>query len=80
MKKQVQACKEKKCLVAAKLECDFIPSIAYLEWCGIKLDEKKWREKMFNDNQKFNHLLILKKSILTILLSLVSVSTSGSET
>lgn len=57
MKKQIQACKIKKCVVGAKLECDFVPSIAYLEWCGIKLDEKKWREKMFNDNQKLNEAL-----------------------
>jgi hypothetical protein len=26
-----------------------VPSIAYLEWCGIKLDEERWREKMKKD-------------------------------
>lgn len=57
MRLQIKACKEKQCLVGAKLECDFVPVIAYLEWCGIKLDEKKWREKMFNDNQKLNESL-----------------------
>lgn len=46
---QLKDCKEKECTVGAKLECDFVPSIAYLEWCGIKLDEEKWREKMRND-------------------------------
>jgi len=51
MKLQIKDCKEKQCLVGAKLECDFVPAIAYLEWCGIKLDEKKWREKMLVDNQ-----------------------------
>ena len=50
MKLQIKDCKEKQCLVGAKLECDFVPAIAYLEWCGIKLDEKKWREKMLVDN------------------------------
>lgn len=35
--------------VGAKLECDFIPVVAYLEWCGIKLDEKKWLDKMNQD-------------------------------
>lgn len=50
MKFQIKDCKEKQCLVGAKLECDFVPAIAYLEWCGIKLDEKKWREKMLVDN------------------------------
>jgi ribonuclease D len=28
-------------LIGAKLECDFTPVIAYLEWCGIKLDVEK---------------------------------------
>lgn len=46
---QVKECKEKGCLVGAKLECDFVPAIAYLEWCGIKLDEEKWKKKMIND-------------------------------
>ena len=50
MKLQIKDCKEKQCLVGARLECDFVPAIAYLEWCGIKLDEKKWREKMLVDN------------------------------
>lgn len=46
---QVKDCKERNCLVGAKLECDFVPSIAYLEWCGIKLDQEKWKNKMLND-------------------------------
>lgn len=46
---QVKDCREKNCMVGAKLECDFVPAIAYLEWCGIHLDEKKWKEKMVKD-------------------------------
>lgn len=38
-------------LIGAKIECDFIPAIAYLEWCGIKLDEDRWKEKMKNDKE-----------------------------
>ena len=49
MKLQIEECKEKGGLVGAKLECDFVPVIAYLEWCGIKLDEEKWQDKMKND-------------------------------
>ena len=49
MKLQIEECKEKGGLVGAKLECDFVPVIAYLEWCGIKLDEEKWKAKMKND-------------------------------
>ena len=48
---QIKDCKEKECLVGAKLECDFVPSIAYLEWCGIKLDEDKWKAKMKKDKE-----------------------------
>lgn len=49
MQLQVKECKQKECLVGAKLECDFIPSIAYLEWCGIMLDTTKWKKKMKED-------------------------------
>ena len=49
MDSQVKDCAEKQCLVGAKLECDFVPVIAYLEWCGIMLDEKLWRIKMQKD-------------------------------
>jgi DNA polymerase-1 len=41
----------------AILECNAVPSIAYLEWCGIKLDENKWKAKMEKD------LINLNKSI-----------------
>lgn len=46
MKRQLQDCKKKNCIVGAKLECDFVPVISYMEWCGIKLDEIKWKSKM----------------------------------
>ena len=49
MQSQLKDCKVKNCLVGAKLECDFVPAIAYLEWCGIKLDESKWKSKMKKD-------------------------------
>lgn len=48
---QVADCKKKDCLKGAKLECDFVPVISYLEWCGIKLDEKKWKAKMVKDKE-----------------------------
>lgn len=46
---QVQDCRQKGCLVGAKLECDFVPVIAYMEWSGIKLDVDKWKAKMQKD-------------------------------
>lgn len=48
---QVANCKKKDCLKGAKLECDFVPVISYLEWCGIKLDETKWKAKMVKDKE-----------------------------
>ena len=49
MHSQVEDLKMLGMLNAAKLECDFIPSLAYMEWCGILLDRNKWQEKMVND-------------------------------
>jgi len=49
---QVADCKAKGCLAGAKVECDFVPSIAYMEWCGIKLDVAKWKEKMRDDRER----------------------------
>lgn len=51
---QVEDCKQKECLVGAKLECNFVPVIAYLEWCGIKLDESKWLAKMKKDKENLD--------------------------
>ena len=53
---QIADLRKQGLLKAAKLECDFIPSITYMEWCGILLDEKKWRAKMDND------LIMLEKA------------------
>ena len=57
MMSQIQSCKEKNCIIGAKLECDFVPAISYLEWCGIKLDENKWKEKMIMDKANLDKSL-----------------------
>ena len=57
MQSQIKECKEKECLVGAKLECDVIPAMAYLEWCGIKLDETKWKAKMQKDKENLDKSL-----------------------
>lgn len=46
---QVEDLKKQDLMKAAKLECDFVPSLAYMEWCGILLSEERWRKKMAND-------------------------------
>ena len=48
---QMEDLQNLKMVEAAKLECDFIPSLAYMEWCGIHLDRKKWSTKMQNDQK-----------------------------
>ena len=48
---QLEECKQKTCTVAAQIENAFVPVIAYLEWCGIRLDVKKWQMKM-SDNER----------------------------
>lgn len=57
MKSQVADCKMQGCIVGAKLECDFVPVIAYLEWCGIHLDEEKWKAKMKIDRQHLDEAI-----------------------
>lgn len=54
MYSQLKDCEEKQCKVGAKLECDFVPVISYLEWCGIKLDEDKWLVKMKKDKENLD--------------------------
>lgn len=46
---QIKICKERRCMKALQIEMDFVPVIAYLEWCGIKLDVNKWKSKMLKD-------------------------------
>jgi len=49
---QVEDLKKQDLMKAAKIECDFIPAISYLEWCGIHLDRAKWMDKMKSDQEK----------------------------
>jgi len=49
---QVADLKKQRLMKAARIECDFVPVIAYLEWCGIHLDQIKWKAKMKSDQEK----------------------------
>ena len=44
--KQLEKLKEKELLVALDIENRFVRVLAYIEWCGVKLDENKWKAKM----------------------------------
>lgn len=52
MQAQLQILKEKSLLKAAKIECLFIPSIAYYEYCGVYMNTSLWQEKMKKDYEK----------------------------
>ena len=71
MNAQIKACKEKECMEGAKLECLFVPVIAYLEWCGIKLDVNKWKAKMQRDQ---NNLASSTKALNSFVVTLAKNS------
>lgn len=50
-KHQMMLAKSRNCLVAFAIENRFVPAIAYLEWCGVHLDEQKWKAKMNTDKR-----------------------------
>ena len=51
MHSQIHDLHQKGLVKAAKIECDFVSAIAYLEWCGIHLDQERWKAKMAKDKQ-----------------------------
>lgn len=53
---------EQNGILGAQIENNFVPVIAYLEWCGIRLDENKWKLKMQdNERKRINALEALNK-------------------
>lgn len=54
---QEQEMIQKQCVNGGILENAFVPVIAYLEWCGIKLDIDLWHKKMAEDQKELNQNL-----------------------
>lgn len=54
---QIQDCKKQTCSKAAQIENAFVPVIAYLEWCGIRLDVNKWQNKIKDNERKRDEAL-----------------------
>ena len=54
---QIQDCKQRTCSKAAQIENAFVPVIAYLEWCGIRLDVNKWQNKIKDNERKRDEAL-----------------------
>lgn len=50
-KAQLIVAQARNCEKAFVVENRFVPAIAYLEWCGLHLDEEKWRAKMEEDER-----------------------------
>ena len=60
--KQLERLKEKDLLTALEYENRFVRVLAYIEYCGVKLDVKRWKKKMDNDQKILNEKLkILNK-------------------
>lgn len=51
MHSQMEDLRKQDLVKAAQIECNAIPAIAYLEWCGIHLDREKWKAKMAKDQE-----------------------------
>lgn len=51
-KKQQELLKEKDLLKASEFENEFVKVLAYIEYCGVKLDIDKWKAKMNKDLER----------------------------
>lgn len=52
--KQTELLNEKELSTAIEYENKFLLPLSYCEFCGIKLDENRWREKMSRDKERLN--------------------------
>lgn len=60
--KQLERLKEKDLLTALEYENRFVRVLAYIEYCGVKLDVERWKKKMDSDQKILNEKLkILNK-------------------
>lgn len=57
MTKQKEELKKKGLHIAIEYENRFVLPLAYCEYCGVKLDENKWRAKMLKDQARVDKAL-----------------------
>lgn len=57
MEAQIEALQEKDLLRAVALENIFVVVLAYIEYCGVKLDPEKWKAKMFDDTIRYTQAI-----------------------
>lgn len=64
--KQLELLKEKGLLTALEYENKFVRVLAYIEYCGVRLDVDKWKKKMAKDSKILDEkLAILNKWVET---------------
>lgn len=64
--KQLDLLKEKELLTALEYENKFVRVLAYIEYCGVRLDVDKWKKKMAKDSKILDEkLAILNKWVET---------------
>lgn len=51
MLSQIADMRKQGCIKGGILECDAVIPIAYMEWCGIYLNQDKWKAKMVKDKK-----------------------------
>lgn len=56
-KSQILIGKSRNCIKGFTVENRFVPAIAYLEWCGVHLDEDKWKERMKKNEERLSTTL-----------------------
>lgn len=54
---QFEKLKEKGLTIAIKWENKFVIVLAYIKWCGVKLDVNRWKAKMVKDEAKVTETL-----------------------
>lgn len=54
MNAQKEALAKQDLLVSIDVENHFVPILAYIEYCGAKLDKKAWKDKMAKDQKNFD--------------------------
>ena len=57
MKLQTERLRQLNLNQAAKIECYFIPVVAYYMWCGVHMNEPLWEHKMADDYKKMTDAL-----------------------
>lgn len=55
--KQLVELKKNNLLTAMDYECRFILPLAYMEFCGVRIDIPRWKKKMANDNKQLEEVI-----------------------